>query len=329
MSGEGSPMKLDIKLGYACNNDCIHCVVADNRRLCLIRGRAEDLTTEECRHELLESHGRGFNVVVFTGGEPTVRNDFPHLMHYAHGLGYRVDVQTNGRKFASRPYAQAVGTITRASFCVALHAHERAVHDTVTSVPGSFKETVAGIRNLVGLGQEVVGKVVISKVNAPCLEKTCRLYCDLGVHDITLTFPHAMGNAMKYFDDVVPRYHETLESLRNALDYSRSAGITTRTEAYPLCLMEGYEEHCIEFVFADEKTEIKQLGHQDYTIDWSVKRLENKGLFIQCGECRYELICEGPWREYPENRGSREFRPVPGQKLRNHGELLDYISKAR
>jgi MoaA/NifB/PqqE/SkfB family radical SAM enzyme len=322
-------MKLDIKLGYSCNNDCIHCVVADNRRLCAERGRAEDLTTEECRNELIESRGRGFDVVVFTGGEPSLRNDFPHLMHFAHGLGYRVDVQTNGRKFASGDYARSVSAITKASFCVALHAHERAVHDAITSVAGSFDETVAGIRNLLELGQVVVGKVVISRVNVSYLEKTCRLYRELGVRDVTLTFPHAMGNAMKYFDEVVPRYEETLESLRKALDYSRSEGIAARTEAYTLCLMEGYEEHCIEFVFRGEKTEIKQLGHHDYVIDWSVKRLENKGLFSQCRECRYELICEGPWREYPEIRGSREFRPVPGAKLRNPDELMDFISKAR
>ena len=318
-------MKVDIKLGYTCNNNCIHCVVADNRDLCYARGREEDLNTQEFKHELLDSRNRGYNVVVFTGGEPTIRNDLAHLMQYAHDLGYKVDMQTNGRRFCSRDFAKAISGITNASYCIALHGHNEAIHDTITAVRGSFHETVAAIKNLVSLGQEVVGKLVLSKVNYAHILPTCRFLDELGVRDITITFPHALGNARRYFFDVVPRYTDTVGFLWEALDFCRKNKIIARTEAYPFCLMKGFEDHVIELFFPETHTELKQLGHEDYVLDWSKKKVENKMKFPDCVRCCYCVICEGPWFEYPEKYGSDEFRPVPGERILTHQEFINRL----
>jgi len=37
---------------------------------------------------------------------------------------------------------------------------------------------------------------------------------------------------------------------------------------------------------------------------------EGKAKFPQCRECRYDNMCEGPWKEYPERFGSSEFIPL-------------------
>lgn len=322
-------MKVDIKLGYTCNNNCIHCVVADNRDLCYARGRSEDLSTEEFRRELLDSRSRGYDVVVLTGGEPTIRNDLAHLMRYAHSLGYTVDMQTNGRRFCSIEFARTISSISKSSFCIALHGFNEAIHDTITVARGSFHETVAGIKNLVNLDQEVVAKLVLSKVNYPHILQTCKLCHDLGMRDITITFPHALGNARRYFNDVVPRYIDTVPHLWRALDYCRENGIIARTEAYPLCLMGGYENHIIELVFFDETSELKQLGHEEYVLDWAKKRLENKMKFSQCALCCFNLVCEGPWCEYPEQFGADEFRPVQGEMIRSRDELMNRFAIER
>ena len=314
--------KVDIKLGYSCNNDCIHCVVADNRDICSARGKSENLTTEEYKRELLDSRSRGYEVIVFTGGEPTLRNDLGHLMLYAHNLGYEIDVQTNGRRFCSREFTDALCSISRASYCIALHGFNEAIHDTITAVRGSFSETVAGIENLLRLGQFVVGKIVISKVNAPFILETCRLNSRLGIRNLTLTFPHALGNARKYFSRVVPTYSETVPELHKAIDFCRSEGISVNTEAFPFCLMRGYEEHVLELFFTDEQTELKQHG-RDYALDWSKARLDNKAKFAGCAECCYDLICEGPWSEYPGWFGEGEFRPVRNERKYKKQELIE------
>ncbi len=322
-------MNADIKLGYSCNNNCIHCVAADARELCSLRGKSGDLTTAEYKHELEDSYSRGYNYITFTGGEPTIRNDLPCLMYFASNLGCSINMQTNGRRFCSLKYAEALSRIAKATYCIALHGNTAAIHDSVTRVRGSFSETVAGIRNLVSLDQNVVGKLVISKLNHLFLRDVCMVFGDLGVHHITITFPHGLGNARKYFDEVIPRYEDTIEQLYLSLDYCRTKNITVKTEAYPYCLMEGYEEHVTELYFNDEPAELKQHGHRDFLIDWSKVRLTEKLKFQQCMECSYDNICEGPWREYPEKYGSFEFKPRRGAGFKSLGELREKIALRR
>ena len=72
--------KVDIKMGYSCNNDCIHCVIQDFKDACIASGRPVDLTTEEYEREMEESREKGCDFIVFTGGEPTMRKDLLYLL---------------------------------------------------------------------------------------------------------------------------------------------------------------------------------------------------------------------------------------------------------
>ncbi|MHC9538584.1 MAG: radical SAM protein [Vulcanimicrobiota bacterium] len=323
MMKELHSMEADIKLGYSCNNNCIHCVAADARELCSLRGKSIDLTTAEYKHELQDSRSRGCDSITFTGGEPTVRNDLPCLMHFASNLGYSINMQTNGRRFCSLQYAEALSRIARASYCIALHGSNAKTHDAVTRVRGSFNETVTGIKNLVSLNQNVLAKLVLSQTNHLFQKDICVLLGDLGVRHITITFPHGLGNAGKNFIDVIPHYGQTVDQLHSSLDYCREKNIVIRTEAYPYCFMEGYEEHVTELYFNEEPVELKQLGHRNFLIDWSKVRPTEKKKFHQCVECRYECICEGPWREYPEKYGENEFKPISGEKFKTRQELME------
>jgi peroxiredoxin Q/BCP len=48
-----------------------------------------------------------------------------------------------------------------------------------------------------------------------------------------------------------------------------------------------------------------------------------KTRFDQCRTCRFEPICEGPWREYPERMGSAEFQPVEGSRVIDPALVFD------
>jgi len=308
-------MKLDIKLGYHCNNDCIHCVIADNRAICETRRINPELSTDAVRKELADSRQRGCTDVVFTGGEPTVRNDLPYLVDCAAAMGYRVDLQSNGRRFCSEDYARALASITPLSLCIALHGPSGIIHDAITRREGSFSETCAGIVNLLRSEAWVVGKIVISRKNAKLLAETVELYEELGVRDVTVAFPHALGNARLLFDEVVPRYAHVVESARRALEYGRARDMQVRMETFPLCTIPGFEEHAVELQFYDQETELKQLGHQDGPLDWKRARPTNKMKFAQCLDCCFDLLCEGPWEEYGRVFGGSEFTAAPGRPV--------------
>jgi hypothetical protein len=56
-----------------------------------------------------------------------------------------------------------------------------------------------------------------------------------------------------------------------------------------------------------------------------VKITEGKAKFPQCRTCKYDNVCEGPWREYPEKFGSDEFKPIidPSKKKESMGKTAE------
>lgn len=318
-----SMAKVDIKLGYSCNNECVHCVISDYRDLVLSRGLPLDVSADDYQKEMEEAQARGMDRIVLTGGEPTIRPDLEILVAKARDLGFQIDMQTNGRRFCDLEFCRRLADIASIHYCIALHGPDSEVHDSITQRPGSFDETVQGIKHLVALGQRVSGKLVISRLNLPVLVETTELFISLGVSHISLTFPHACGNARTHFDQVMPTYREVREPLHRALDLCIQQCVSADTEAMPFCQMRGYEEFVAELFLAQETgTLLKQYGEEEL-IDWETKRPSIKRKFPQCGQCRFDAICEGPWMEYPEQRGSDEFEPVPGPPIRDVREVQD------
>ena len=127
--------RLDLKIGFACNNRCRFCVQGDKRHEVAEPDRE---TLERELHTGLD-HADG---VVFTGGEPTLRKDLPQLVALAHELGYSpIQIQTNGRTLASRRYCKELVDAGATEFSPALHGHHPALHDWLTRAPGSFFQT--------------------------------------------------------------------------------------------------------------------------------------------------------------------------------------------
>jgi MoaA/NifB/PqqE/SkfB family radical SAM enzyme len=245
--------KVDIKLGYSCNNNCIHCVIQDFREVCLNKGLPEDLSTERFKFEMEDSRSRGAQLVVFTGGEPTVRSDLVELLEYAKTLGLQVLIQTNGRNFCNLELAQQTARVGNViNYCIALHAPDAQTHDAITRAKGSFAQTVQGITNLINLGQNVSGKIVISKKNYQLIPATTQLMIDLGIRYVSFTFPHGCGNARRYFLEVVPRYEEIITYVKQGLNLCLKKGVGADTETFPYCFMEGYERFATELLLTQD-----------------------------------------------------------------------------
>ena len=323
----------DIKIGYNCNNNCVHCVIADQREYCKKLRRPDNRSTQEYISEMMDSRSRGFDFIVFTGGEPTIRKDILFLLAYAKKLGFEISMQTNGRAFSYKEYARKFVPFN-ISYAIALHGHTPEIHESITRVRGSFNQTVTGIKNLIELGStNVVGKTVISSFNYRFLPQIADTFLEFGVKGMNFAFPHANGNAWKYFDAVVPTYTSIMPYIYETIHRVQTYNAKNKTrkginfEAIPFCLMNGYEKYVSELNFLDNtERELKQLdsGKQD----WNIVRKKIKSKFPQCAMCTYDSICEGVWKEYPEKRGSNEFTPITHEKpVKNHSDIISLKKK--
>jgi len=309
LSTRGRFTHLDLKLSYRCNNNCIHCVIADQRERAKALGRQAFRTTQEVMEEIEEAKQKGIQVVSFTGGEPTLRRDLPFLVRFARAKGLKVGVQTNGRLLVyDKVCDELMGMGVR--FVVAIHGSCAKVHDAITRAKGSFEQTIGGLRNLIKRGETVTGKVVISRKNLFDLQSLVVTLLSEGVRRLNLTFPHGLGNAGKDYIGVVPRFSEVMPQLFRVFEIVKRNGAEIVTEAIPLCLLKEYREVASELYYARAvKSLAKQLDQE--ARDWSKDRMEEeKAKSLKCKKCVLYRECEGVWKEYLEHFGDEELSVV-------------------
>jgi MoaA/NifB/PqqE/SkfB family radical SAM enzyme len=292
--------RADLKVGFACNNRCVFCAQGDKRERC----GALPLPS---LFERLEAARAVSDSLVLTGGEPTVHRHIVRLVRAARARGFRhVQLQTNGRMLA---YPHVLAALLQAGvteISPSLHGSSAVTHDALTCAPGSFEETVAGIRNAVAAGVLVVSNSVVTRRNLAELDAIVTLLGELGVRHVQLAFVHPVGAALERFDEVVPWLSELHEPLAAALAAARAFGVRLVTEAVPLCCLTGMRELAVEA--AIPPTVVLDLDQQ---VDYARWRRElGKAHGPPCERCALRLECEGPWREYPEHRGWAELRPI-------------------
>jgi MoaA/NifB/PqqE/SkfB family radical SAM enzyme len=293
--------RIDIKTGFDCNNRCRFCVQGNKR------DQHGSRTIEDVKSVLAEARNDG-DSIVFIGGEVTIRPDFFELLAHARELDYKtIQIQSNGRMFASREFCEKCIASGATEFSPALHGHVAELHDYLTRSPGSFKQTVHGLMNLMELGQYVLTNSVISRSNYRHLADIAKILVRFGVAQYQFAFVHAVGTAGENFKSVVPRKSLIEPYVKRGLDVGIRADRSVMTEAIPYCFMRGYEDYVAERIIPRTKIYDANTTIEDYT-DFRLKEGKLKG--PPCEKCTMNEQCEGPWREYPEAFGWDEFKPI-------------------
>ena len=307
--------RLDVKVTFRWNNNCLFCAPAHKRDF-------PDPPLEKLKAEIRKGREEGKDEIVFTGGEPTFRKELPELVKYARDLGYRIiQIQTNGRLLYYRKFIEKLVRAGATEFSPSIHGHTAEIHEAQTRAPGSFKQVYNGIRNLRDMGLYVITNTVITKINYKYLPQIAEMLVNLDVNQLQFAFIHIIGNGWKFRDIMVPRKTEVQPYLHRALDYLKEHGYgpgRAMVEAFPFCLMRGYEKYCSELYMPQSKVVDAGFIIDNFT-QWRLK--EGKVKFPQCEKCRFNSICEGPWKEYPEMFGSSEFKPVEGPPVRSPDDL--------
>ncbi|NLG26400.1 MAG: radical SAM protein, partial [Chloroflexi bacterium] len=144
------PVLSEIAITYRCQNRCTFCY-ADAPA----RGRqGPEMTTAEVKRIIDRIFDEAHcPTVSFTGGEPTLRDDLPELIAYAHskferGEPMRVNLITNGLRCADREYVHTLAQAGLDSAQLSLEGPTAEVHDAITQHPGAWERAVQGVHNL-------------------------------------------------------------------------------------------------------------------------------------------------------------------------------------
>ncbi len=294
--------RVDLKLGFACNNRCHFCVQGDKR------SKFGPKSADQIKASLEEGRQKGAKSLVLTGGEPTVHKSLIGTIRLARDLGYEIiQIQSNGRRFFYEDFCRELIDAGANEFSPALHGSTPEIHDELTRVPGAFVQVIGGIRNLRKLGQRILTNTVITERNYKDLPNIARLLVSLGVNQYQFAFVHILGEADKNKNKIVPKKSEIMPYVFKGLDIGIKSGVCSMTEAIPYCLMKGYEDYVAEKIIPHTAVYDAEAVISDYT---AYRHDEGKAKTDKCRNCRYDFVCEGPWKEYPELFGWDEFVPV-------------------
>jgi len=294
--------RVDIKIGFNCNNKCKFCVQGNKRE------HYQNKSINEIKEALYKAKQNELTGVVFTGGEPCIHPNIIEAVRYAKELGFEyIQIQSNGRMFAYYDFCQKLILAGANEFSPALHSSQEQIHDFLTSNKGAFQQVVQGIKNLKKLNQYILTNTVITSRNYQDLPALAELFIDLSVDQFQFAFVHILGTAAENQDWLVPKKSEIMPFVKRGLDIGINAGKRVMTEAIPYCFMEGYEDYIAEKIMPETQVVDAEGVIESYSdYRWKLGKEKRK----ECENCRYFNICEGPWKEYLEIYGWEEFKII-------------------
>ncbi len=140
----------------ACNLRCRHCYSS-----CTGPKDQNEMTTEMAKDFMRQLKAYHVPVLLFSGGEPLMRQDLFELMAYGNELGMRMVVSTNGT-LISPEVAQKLKALNTSYVGISLDGLE-AVNDSFRGVEGAFEKALAGLRNCAQAGQKTGLRLTLSR----------------------------------------------------------------------------------------------------------------------------------------------------------------------
>lgn len=174
-----APYRMDLALTYRCNNDCTHCYNARPRDY-------PELDTTNWQRVLDIIWEVGIPHVVFTGGEPTLREDLLQLVAYAQSKGQITGLNTNARRLSDRHFVQQLVDAGLDHVQITLESHLPEIHDRMVKCRGAWKQTVQGLENALESPLFVMTNTTMLKDNSPYLADTLHFLAERGVPTVGL-----------------------------------------------------------------------------------------------------------------------------------------------
>jgi MoaA/NifB/PqqE/SkfB family radical SAM enzyme len=165
-----------------CPCRCVHCS-ADR----FVRREGKELATDELKRVIDEALALGVCTMIFTGGEPMVREDLYDLIAHvdkdlAHVMIFTSGVLLTGRNVARLAEA-GLGSLN-----VSIDADSAEEHDTLRRMPGAFRKAFEGARRAreAGILTGVSTYGSHESVQSGALGHVLQIARDQGFHEVTI-----------------------------------------------------------------------------------------------------------------------------------------------
>jgi len=153
-----------LPITYRCNNRCEWCYAKNEI------SKTRDLTNENESLFLDFLSDLGVGKIVLIGGEPTLYKNIFRLIKESTQRNIAVGMVSNGRKLANYDFCKELKDSGIYSTTISIEGSNESLHDKITGVKGSFKQSLSGLENLIKTGIFASTETVMNKDNEQDLE---------------------------------------------------------------------------------------------------------------------------------------------------------------
>lgn len=219
-----------IPVWYVCNNDCSICMLAK------VKNRMNTVKPARFRSLVrgLIKDGR-YDGLILSGAEITT---FEYLEQYVKGVASygwfkKIQIQTNGRRLADPEYVKRLVDAGVNEFFISVHGLGP-VHDAITRVSGSFRETMTGILNLSKYPVNIITNMVLTRINYHAIIPLLRLLCEGPIHELHMWnyFPMERSDTQ----DMIIRMADVIALFPEIVKILDSAGKQLVLKGFPECI---------------------------------------------------------------------------------------------
>jgi radical SAM protein with 4Fe4S-binding SPASM domain len=191
-----------------CNLSCAHCY---NRSgpLCQPAG---ELSTAEALGLIDDLAEMGIPLILFTGGEPLMREDIWELAEHARKKGIKMALSTNGTLITTE-VARRIRESGIEYAGISLDGAQALTHDRFRNSPGAFERTVAAFASCQEAGLRYGVRVTLTKENCGELEALIDLALTLGASRFCLYWLVPTGRGIESYERFQLGTKEVTEAL--------------------------------------------------------------------------------------------------------------------
>jgi radical SAM protein with 4Fe4S-binding SPASM domain len=145
-----------------------------------------ELTTDDWKRILDKAWELGIPHIIFTGGEPTLREDLPELIAHAERNGQITGLNTNARRLSDPHYVEKLVAAGLDHVQITLESSEAEVHDRMVRAKGAFRQTAKGLKNALASPLYVMTNTTMLRTNVHTIPAMLDFLAETGVPTVGL-----------------------------------------------------------------------------------------------------------------------------------------------
>lgn len=284
-----------------CSNKCVFC---EPEGIPFVGKLSNLYQGWKAKMNIREFEKEGIEFVEISGGDPL---EYPGLLTLVETLkkkGKTIQLSSHGRQLKDIEFLKRLKDAGLDKLRIPLYAADE-THDKVTQAPGSFEETLAGIKNAVSLGIPVQISCLILKENKDSMIGLLDLVHGLGIKDVYISIP-CLANGLDFYYIPIKDLPSIVRPLQ---EHAMKIGMPLQFREIPYCVFEEIKEniHCTdrppELKYMQPDSEVRSKEK-----DWPEYRIKTKAKI--CEGCSASDRCDGLFKRDIDKYGTGELRTI-------------------